>query len=82
MVPQLSVADTKPECELVRGPGWLPEQGRGRSLAQCVSGRETGVHCWEKHYAATMKTVVPTVTWLKSHSASGMCIRMQPCEAE
>ena len=32
--------------------------------------------------AETMKTGVPTVTWLKSHSASGMCMRMQPCEAE
>ena len=29
----------------------------------------------------TMKTVVPTSTWSKSHSASGTCIRMQPCEA-
>jgi len=33
-------------------------------------------------YAETMKTVVPIVTWLNSHSASEMCIRMQPCEAE
>ena len=30
----------------------------------------------------TMKTVVPMFTWLKSHSASLMCMRMQPCEAE
>jgi hypothetical protein len=29
-----------------------------------------------------MKTGVPMWTWLKSHSASGMCIRMQPCEAD
>ena len=29
----------------------------------------------------TMKTVVPTSTCSKSHSASGMCIRMQPWEA-
>ena len=33
-------------------------------------------------YADTMKTVVPILTRLKSHSASEMCIRMQPCEAE
>src|SRR3954452_1827819 len=33
-------------------------------------------------HAETTKTVVPTVTWLKSHSASEMCMRMQPCEAE
>ena len=29
-----------------------------------------------------MKTGVPISTWLKSHSASGIRIRMQPCEAE
>src|SRR5439155_7450011 len=28
----------------------------------------------------TMKTVVPTSTWLKSHSACGISIRMQPCD--
>ena len=28
----------------------------------------------------TMWTVVPISTWSKSHSASGTCIRMQPCE--
>jgi hypothetical protein len=32
--------------------------------------------------ALTMKTGVPDVTLLKSHSASEMCIRMHPCEAE
>jgi hypothetical protein len=36
----------------------------------------------DRPYAATMKTVVPTETWLKSHSASGIRMRMQPCEAE
>ena len=34
------------------------------------------------HQAATMNTVVPTSTWLNSHSASGMCMRMHPCETE
>ena len=29
----------------------------------------------------TMNTVVPTSTWSNSHSASGTCMRMQPCEA-
>ena len=33
-------------------------------------------------YASTMKTGVPMRTWPNSHSASGMRIRMQPCEAE
>src|SRR5204863_8847595 len=33
-------------------------------------------------HAETMKTVVPMRTWTKSHSASEMCIRMHPCEAE
>ena len=35
-----------------------------------------------RNYADTMKTGVPTSTWSNSHSASGMRIRMQPCEAE
>ena len=34
------------------------------------------------HQVGMMKTVVPMFTWLKSHSASGMCIRMHPCETE
>ncbi len=29
-----------------------------------------------------MNTGVPTFTWLKSHSAEGIAIRIQPCEAE
>ena len=29
-----------------------------------------------------MTTGVPSSTWWKSHSASGICIRMHPCEAE
>ena len=29
-----------------------------------------------------MNTGVPTATWLNSHSASRMYIRMQPCESE
>jgi hypothetical protein len=29
-----------------------------------------------------MNTGVPTFTWLNSHSASEMRMRMQPCEAE
>ena len=42
---------------------------------QCQADRP-GAH------AATMKTVVPIWTRLKSHSASGIRIRMQPWEAE
>src|SRR5438128_4415190 len=33
-------------------------------------------------HAATMKTGVPMSTWSNSHSASGMYIRMHPCERE
>jgi len=33
-------------------------------------------------HAEIMKTGVPTSTWLKSHSACGTSIRMQPCESE
>jgi hypothetical protein len=32
--------------------------------------------------ASVITTGVPSCTWWKSHSASGMCMRMQPCEAE
>ena len=35
-----------------------------------------------RHQAGTMNTGVPTVTWSNSHSADGMNMRMQPCEAE
>src|SRR5262249_16273798 len=35
-----------------------------------------------RHQAATMKTVVPLSPSLNSHSACGMCMRMQPCETE
>jgi hypothetical protein len=33
-------------------------------------------------YAAVMTTGVPTWTWSKSQVASGMRMRMQPCDAE
>src|SRR6185295_19444779 len=33
-------------------------------------------------HAGTMKTGVPTETWANTVSASGMRMRMQPCEAE
>ena len=32
--------------------------------------------------ALVMTTGVPISTCVNSHSASGMCIRMQPCDAE
>src|SRR5205814_10224206 len=34
------------------------------------------------HQAGTKITGVPTLTWPKSHSADGMNMRMQPCDAE
>jgi len=33
-------------------------------------------------YVLTIRTGVPIFTWSKSQVASGMSIRMQPCEAE
>ena len=33
-------------------------------------------------HAETMKTVVPTVIRLYNHSASGIRMRMQPCDTE
>ena len=55
--------------------GW--ELRRGCSLEQAA-----GHAASECTYALTMKTVEPTSTRSKSHSASGMRIRMQPWEAE
>ena len=54
------------------------QSGDGRDRTPCrpsFSRRGTS-------YAGTMKTGVPTSTWSNSHSACGMYIRMQPCEAE
>ena len=31
---------------------------------------------------SVIRTGVPISTWWNTHSASGMCIRMQPCDAE
>jgi len=42
----------------------------------------TAGHDSRPSYASVMTTGVPSFTWWKSHSASGMCIRMHPCEAE
>ena len=50
------------------------DEGDGRELSCQLEPR--------RHQAGTMITGVPTATWLKSHSAEGMNMRMQPCEAE
>ena len=50
---------------------------RGRAVATAGADQER-----DQRYAETMKTGVPMWTWSKSHSASGICIRMQPWEAE
>src|SRR6266511_1248896 len=46
------VASTKPEAALVRGQGWQPWQGRGRTLASRDRGPEAGMYCWEGHLDA------------------------------
>jgi len=59
-------------------PDQKPEQAGDqpdREQLQCLLGAR-------RHQAGTMITGVPTWTWLKSHSAEGMNMRMQPCEAE
>src|SRR5215213_10012945 len=58
MTPRLSVASTKPEAALVRGPGWLPGQRRGWALAPRESGRESNVHCREEHLAQDLPGLV------------------------
>src|SRR5262245_24495619 len=45
---------------------------RAGSFYPCLGGRQLSV----------IRTGVPSATWWNTHSASGMCIRMQPCEAE
>jgi crotonobetaine/carnitine-CoA ligase len=46
----------------------------GVQLVEVYGSTELGI--------ATMNTVEPTSTWVKSHSASRMCMRIQPCETE
>jgi hypothetical protein len=58
-------------------------RGRVRPLAWCSRPRSsTASLAGAQRYLPTMKTVVPTSMRLKSHSASEMAIRMQPCESE
>jgi hypothetical protein len=55
------------------------------SLPCLVFARQDITGATEKaapNYAGTMKTGVPISTWSNSHSAYGMYIRMQPCDAE
>src|SRR4029453_6942365 len=59
-------------------PDQQREQAHDDGDCECLRSQPDGA-C---HQAATMKTVVPISTWLKSHSACRMCMRMQPCETE
>jgi hypothetical protein len=53
-------------------------EGRRKApLSHSGLGRPSG-----SAYAETITTGVPTETWPNSHSASGIRIRMQPCDAE
>ena len=72
--------------ELIRGSAAVAErelpdeqaeqQRNGTDREDLADGpRATG-------HAATMKTGVPTSTWVNSHSTCGISIRMQPWEAE
>jgi hypothetical protein len=60
----------KPLCQARR-------RSRSRRARRCSDGPTRS-----EAYALTMKTGVPMRTWPKSHSASGIRMRMQPCEAE
>src|SRR5262249_17513411 len=57
------------------------EQGEQRD-DECYGQRLGTEPELARHQVGMMKAVVPTFTWLKSHPASGMCIRMHPCETE
>ena len=59
----------------------LPDQ-EGEQREDQPDREGLGTELDARGHAETMKTVVPIRTWLKSHSASEMCMRMQPCEAE
>ena len=67
---------------LVAVVGHPPDQQREKAEDESEREALRGEPGRTRHQAATMNTVVPTSTWLNSHSASGMCIRMQPCETE
>ena len=53
-----------------------PSSAATAPIAKLADGLRAAGH------AATMKTGVPTSTWVNSHSTCGISIRMQPWEAE
>ena len=92
---QSHTLDTKALSERAGGPrrfatwpGTVPRRVAKRRVARGPggSGRRLGARPRDRATAAAqasvMTTGVPSCTWWNSHSASGMCIRMQPCEAE
>src|SRR5205085_12112196 len=54
-----------PVAVVCNPPDQQPEQAEDESKRQALRGKPSRT----RHQAATMKTVVPTSTWLKSHSA-------------
>ena len=54
------------------------EQGEDDGDRQHLAGASQA----QSHQAETMNTGVPTFTFLNSHSADGIAMRMQPWEAE
>src|SRR5207244_3460740 len=64
---------------LLRNPSVLVRDVPDEQAEQGEHDGDGGELCEAAHQ--TMNTVVPMPTWLKSHSASGMCMRMQPCDA-
>ena len=56
MLPSPWVASTKREARLVRGQGYEPLQGRGRTLALRDRGPGAGEYCWEGHYGHYVMT--------------------------
>src|SRR5581483_4498351 len=65
--------------DLLRDPGPVPVRHLPHEQRQQGDDSGGGEDAQDAHQ--TMWTVVPMSTWSNSHSASGTCIRMQPCDA-
>ena len=66
-------------CSRRRRPCWCTTSQTSRPSS--ASTPATATDCARHAHQTDDETVVPMSTWSKSHSASGTCMRMQPCEA-
>ena len=81
--PVHDLPDQEPEERRRRGRPPAPARQLRRAVISSEVTRSSGApRTQSPDHAGTMITGVPTCTWSKSHSADGMNMRMQPCDAE